>query len=88
MQNNIPVLICGAGPVGLTMSILLSRLGIQNLLVEKPGSVSTLPRARGVMSRSVEIWGQFGLYDELTRVPLPPHWCSEFVYCDTLAPST
>ena len=85
MHDKTPVLICGAGPVGLTTSILLSRLGIQNLLIEKRGSVSTLPRARGVMSRSVEIWARFGLYDELTRVSLPPHWCSEFVYCDTLA---
>ena len=35
---SLPVLICGAGPVGLSLSLALSRLGINNLLIEKtPG---------------------------------------------------
>ncbi len=80
-----PVIICGAGPVGLTMSILLSREGIHHLLVERRPRVSTLPRARGVMSRSSEIWSQLGLYEELSELSLPPEWNHHFLYLQTLA---
>lgn len=83
-MENACITIAGAGPVGLTTSILLSRLGIPSLLVEKRGSVSNLPRARGVNQRTVEIWSQFGLHDELTKMSLPPAWCRRFLYMDTL----
>jgi len=83
-MENACITIAGAGPVGLTMSILLSRLGIPSLLVEKRGSVSNLPRARGVNQRTVEIWSQFGLFDELTEMSLPAAWCRRFLYMDTL----
>jgi 2-polyprenyl-6-methoxyphenol hydroxylase-like FAD-dependent oxidoreductase len=33
----------------------------------------------------VEIWSQFGLYDELTEISLPSHWCQRFLYLDTLS---
>lgn len=84
-MREVPVIICGAGPVGLTTSIQLSRLGIETLLVERRSSVSTLPRARGIMSRTVEIWSHYGLYQEMTDVSLPANWCDEFIYADTLA---
>jgi 2-polyprenyl-6-methoxyphenol hydroxylase-like FAD-dependent oxidoreductase len=83
-MQDVPVIIVGAGPVGLTTSILLSRLGVPSLLVEKRSGVSPLPRARGVTQRTVEIWSQFGLYDELTEISLPPGWCHKFIYVDTL----
>ncbi|WP_075643499.1 FAD-dependent monooxygenase [Paraburkholderia ginsengiterrae] len=84
-MQQVPVVIVGAGPVGLSMSILLSRFGIRNLVVEKRGGVSTLPRARGIMSRTMEIWRHFGLAEEMDALSLPPDWCGKFVYLDTLA---
>jgi putative polyketide hydroxylase len=84
-MREVPVVICGAGPVGLTASIMLSRRGIPNLVIEKRAGVSGLPRARGIMSRTVEIWSQFGLYDEMTAVSLPPSWCENIQHMDTLA---
>jgi putative polyketide hydroxylase len=83
--REVPVIICGAGPVGLTSSIQLSRLGVETLLVERRDSVSTLPRARGIMSRTVEIWSHYGLYEEMTDFSLPADWCHEFTYTDALA---
>src|ERR1700730_17758933 len=83
-MEDVPIIIVGAGPVGPTTSILLSRLGVPSLLVEKRSGVSPLPRARGVTQRTVEIWSQFGLYDELTEISLPPAWCHKFIYVATL----
>ena len=84
-MREVPVLIVGAGPVGLTTSILLSRMGVPTLLVERRSGISTLPRARGIMSRSVEIWSHFGLYPEMTDFSLSRDWCRSFLYLDTLA---
>jgi 2-polyprenyl-6-methoxyphenol hydroxylase-like FAD-dependent oxidoreductase len=39
--EDFPVVIAGAGPVGLILSILLSRQGIRHLVVEKRETVST-----------------------------------------------
>jgi putative polyketide hydroxylase len=83
-MEEVCTIIVGAGPVGLTTSILLSRLGVPSLLLEKRAGVSPLPRARGVTQRTVEIWSQFGLYDELTEISLPSAWCHKFIYVDTL----
>ncbi len=57
----VPVLIVGAGPTGLCTSILLSRYGIPSLLVERHASTSIFPRATGVSTRTMELFRQWGL---------------------------
>ena len=84
-SDTIPVVIVGCGPVGLTMSMLLSRQGIHHVLIEKRETVSTLPRARGVTARTVEIWNQLGLGAALDAISLPPLWTEFFVYTETMA---
>jgi 2-polyprenyl-6-methoxyphenol hydroxylase-like FAD-dependent oxidoreductase len=84
-NEQVPVLICGGGPVGLITSILLSRQGIRNLLIEKRDRVNTLPRARGLNVRTVEILDQLGLRKELEAIALPPLWTRYFVYTEKLA---
>jgi putative polyketide hydroxylase len=44
-MRDVPVLIVGGGPVGLTASILLSRQGVHSLLVERHPGTAILPRA-------------------------------------------
>jgi putative polyketide hydroxylase len=56
----VPVLIVGGGPVGLSASLLLSRLGIESLLVERHLGTSVHPKARGLNVRTLEllrVWG-------------------------------
>jgi putative polyketide hydroxylase len=69
--SDIPVLIVGAGPAGLTASLLLSRLGVDSLLVERRATTSPLPRARGVHARAMEILRGCGLEPALREVELP-----------------
>ncbi|MDB5583116.1 MAG: 2-polyprenyl-6-methoxyphenol hydroxylase [Bradyrhizobium sp.] len=82
---DVPVLIAGAGPVGLVLSLLLSRQGIANLIVEKRGQINNLPRARGITVRSLEILSQLGLREALQDISLPPLWTDYFVYTGTVA---
>ena len=69
----VPVLIVGGGPAGLTMSLLLSRHGVASLLVEKHAGPSPLPRARGIHARAMEILRVAGVEDDLRAAALPIH---------------
>src|SRR4029453_18217073 len=66
-----PVLIVGGGPAGLTASLLLSRHGVESLLIDKRVTESPLPRARGVHSRAMEILRVCGVEPDLRAVELP-----------------
>ncbi|MER7582213.1 FAD-dependent monooxygenase [Kitasatospora sp. NPDC097691] len=65
------VLIVGGGPVGLTLSVLLSGYGVPHLLVEAHPGTSQHPKARGVSARSMEIFRRCGLEEEVRRAGLP-----------------
>ncbi|MEV0190139.1 FAD-dependent monooxygenase [Kitasatospora purpeofusca] len=66
-----PVLIVGAGPVGLTLSLLLSAHRVRHLLVEARPGTSLHPKARGVSARSMEIFRSLGLETDIRRAGLP-----------------
>src|SRR5882757_5022197 len=83
--EEIPVVITGAGPVGLTMSILLWRQGIRNCIVERREKINTLPRSRGITARTVEILSQVGLAETVKEISTPPQWTKNFVYTSKLA---
>jgi 2-polyprenyl-6-methoxyphenol hydroxylase-like FAD-dependent oxidoreductase len=57
----VPVLIAGAGPVGLATSLFLGRRGVPTLVVEKRDSTSTLPRAPGLQARTMELFRTAGI---------------------------
>ncbi len=65
------VLICGAGPCGLTASYVLNQFGIPNLLVEKHPGSSNHPKARGVNVRTMEFMQNWGLEDKVREQELP-----------------
>lgn len=83
-MTHLPVVISGAGPVGLTLSLLLSDAGIPNMVLEKRPSTSPLPRARGVFCRTSEIWRQLGLVEEMERLSLSDDWTRVFLYTTAL----
>ncbi|WP_028213056.1 FAD-dependent monooxygenase, partial [Paraburkholderia mimosarum] len=59
------VLIVGGGGAGLTASMLLSGLGIENLLVSALPSTSILPKAHVLNQRTMEILSDAGVADEI-----------------------
>ena len=56
-----PVLICGGGGSGLSLSIFLSAQGTKSLLVERHDSTSHLPKAHYLNQRTMEIFREYGV---------------------------
>ena len=72
MAEHVDVLIVGGGAVGHAMALQLGRAGISTLLVERRGGRSTHPKALGAHQRSMELYREWGLADEMTAAALPP----------------
>jgi 2,4-dichlorophenol 6-monooxygenase len=65
---DVPVLIAGGGPVGLTMALLLAHHGIMSTIVERrPPRISSAPKAHVVNPRSLEIFKSLGVDIETLR---------------------
>jgi 2,4-dichlorophenol 6-monooxygenase len=60
-QLDADVLIVGAGPVGLTAALLLERLGLSVVIVDRRDGPQRAPAAHAVNARTFEIWRQTGL---------------------------
>ena len=62
-QNDLPVMIVGAGPSGLVTAIALARQGVRSMVIERHPSTSIFPRATGVSLRSMELFRSWGIDD-------------------------
>jgi 2-polyprenyl-6-methoxyphenol hydroxylase-like FAD-dependent oxidoreductase len=67
-DENVPVLIVGAGPVGLSAALFLSRWGVKPILVERHEKTSFVPRATGVHVRTLELFRVAGVEQALRAV--------------------
>ncbi|OQD79883.1 hypothetical protein PENANT_c042G04905 [Penicillium antarcticum] len=67
LPTDVPVLIVGGGPTGLLQSLLLSRLGVQSLIIERYAERLEAPKAHAINPRSLEIMRQYGLGEKRVR---------------------
>lgn len=67
----VPVLIVGGGPSGLTASLLLSRYGIRNLLVNKYRWTANSPRAHITNQRTMEVFRDAGVETQVVAAASP-----------------
>jgi putative polyketide hydroxylase len=82
---DIPVLISGGGPVGLTASLLLSKHGVRSLLVERHPGTAILPKARGINARTMEMYRQCGIDAAIRAAGLAAGRLGLIVWTETLA---
>ncbi len=61
------VLIVGAGPTGLSLACQLIRYGIDFVIIDKKDQITRYSKAIGVQARTLEIYEQIGLADELIK---------------------
>ncbi len=64
-SDDVPVLICGAGPTGLTLANLLGRYGIRTLLVERNLTTVQEPRAVSIDDESLRTLQSAGLVEQV-----------------------
>jgi 2,4-dichlorophenol 6-monooxygenase len=87
-RTRVPVLIVGGGAAGLTTSILLSRLGVETLLVERHATTSMLPKAHILNQRTMEIFREAGLAGAVYEQGAPLEAMSRTVWYTSLAGPT
>ena len=68
------VLIVGAGPVGLTLSIDLGKRGIRCMLIERNDAPLGYPKMERCNPRTMEIFRRLGLADTVRAAGYPPDW--------------
>jgi 2-polyprenyl-6-methoxyphenol hydroxylase-like FAD-dependent oxidoreductase len=61
------VLIVGAGPTGLVLALWLTRLGVPVRIIDETASSGTTSRAVAVQARTLELYRQVGLSDEIVK---------------------
>ncbi len=67
-----PVLIVGAGPVGLASALLLARQGVASTLLERRPARGSAPRAHAINPRTLEICRALGLPREVFAARATP----------------
>lgn len=81
----VPVLIVGGGAAGLTASMQLATLGIDCLLVERHSATSHLPKAHILNQRTMEIFTELGVADEIYARGCPRELMSTVAWATSLA---
>jgi 2-polyprenyl-6-methoxyphenol hydroxylase-like FAD-dependent oxidoreductase len=79
-----PILIAGAGPVGLALAADLGRRGVPCLVVEQGDGPADHPRATALNARSMEFMRRFGVADAIRRAGMPEDFPHTALYCTTL----
>lgn len=71
MNDHTLILIVGAGPTGLTLACELARRNISFRIIEKSPTYQKGSRAKGLQPRSVEVFSDLGIVDELIAASNP-----------------
>jgi 2-polyprenyl-6-methoxyphenol hydroxylase-like FAD-dependent oxidoreductase len=84
-SRDVPVLIAGAGPVGLALAVELALRGVECLVVEpRPQPTRLRPRAKTLNARTMEHARRWGLAGRLrAAAPLPVSWSQDVSFCTT-----
>ena len=66
-MSRIPVLIVGAGPTGLVLALWLKKSGVHVRIIDKTAEAGTTSRAIGVQARTLELYRQMGIANEVLK---------------------
>jgi len=84
MALQVPVLICGGGPVGLALAVELGSRGIECMLIERGDGNVTVPKMSQVSTRTMEFCRRWGIAEEVKRAGWPQTHPGDFIYVTTM----
>ena len=79
------VLIVGSGPAGASAALFLSTLGVDNIMVTKYRWTANTPRAHITNQRSMEIFRDMGIEDQVLADATPHALVGDTVFCTAIA---
>lgn len=67
----VPVLVVGGGPIGMSVGLTLARQGVRTLVVERNPSTTDHPKSRGSTARTMETLRLWGIEQEVRDGGIP-----------------
>ncbi|MDQ0821559.1 2,4-dichlorophenol 6-monooxygenase [Arthrobacter sp. V4I6] len=79
------VLVVGSGPAGSSAALFLSSLGVPNIMITKYRWTANTPRAHITNQRTMEIFRDLGIEDQVLADATPHHMIGDTVFCTSIA---
>lgn len=70
-EIEVPVLIAGGGPVGMTLALNLARYGIRSIVAERNHTTTRHPKMDLTNGRSMELFRRLGIVEKLRDAGVP-----------------
>nr|WP_198151215.1 FAD-dependent monooxygenase [Kibdelosporangium sp. MJ126-NF4]CEL13109.1 Salicylate hydroxylase [Kibdelosporangium sp. MJ126-NF4]CTQ98796.1 Salicylate hydroxylase (EC 1.14.13.1) [Kibdelosporangium sp. MJ126-NF4] len=84
-MDPVPVLVVGAGPVGMIAALTLARHGVPSVLVDEAVETTDHPKLDFVNSRSMELLRQLGLADDVRSAGIGSEHPADVIWSTGLA---
>jgi 2-polyprenyl-6-methoxyphenol hydroxylase-like FAD-dependent oxidoreductase len=83
-ESEVPVLICGGGPVGLALAIELGLRGVECLLVEQGDGSVPVPKMSQLSTRTMEFCRRWGIAHQAKKAGWPEEHPADFIYVTSM----
>jgi 2,4-dichlorophenol 6-monooxygenase len=81
----VPVLVVGAGPAGLTATALLATYGVRSLTITKYPGTANSPRAHITNQRTMEVFRDLGIEERVKQLATPHELMSHCIWATSFA---
>jgi 2-polyprenyl-6-methoxyphenol hydroxylase-like FAD-dependent oxidoreductase len=82
--SDTPVVIVGAGPVGMFLALDLASKGVRSTVIERSTAQRAYPKGDTHNARTMEHYRRLGLADAVRAAGLPPEHATDVVYLTSL----
>lgn len=80
----VPVIIIGAGPIGLALALDLAKRGWRSIVIERETGRQLRAKAGTLSVRTVEHCRRWGLVERIAKAGFPDDYPGDVVYCTAL----